>query len=169
MGTNKSRVIVGGKEYTVISEESKEYVNGVALYLNEKITALTGTYVGFSSIMVATLAALHVTDELFKARSELDLAREEKIHAEAEMQKHGQSNKAAQKKLNELEKQYKELTSRAQDLVERIKQMEEENHSIKDQLKMVRRENDGLKRILKGRPGSAEQQKEASAEADSVQ
>lgn len=73
---NRTVVRIGAKEYTIVSEESSEYVNRVAFDLNRRLRDVSGSCIGMSSTMVTTLTALNVTDELMKVQEALKTAEE---------------------------------------------------------------------------------------------
>ncbi len=64
-----------GQTLTVRSEESPDYLRSLAKYLEERVTALQRSGVK-DSLKALTLAALDITDELFKARE--DSSRDQK-------------------------------------------------------------------------------------------
>ncbi|HEX6533201.1 MAG TPA: cell division protein ZapA [Gemmatimonadaceae bacterium] len=68
--TKKStvRVTIVGEEYTIRSDESAEHTRAVANYVDETIRTLMNSGAVVESNRAAILAALQITDELFKAR-----------------------------------------------------------------------------------------------------
>ncbi len=68
---NRTVVKIGAKEYTIVSEESSEYVNRVAFDLNRRLKEVSGSCIGMSSQMITTLTALNMADELMKAKEAL--------------------------------------------------------------------------------------------------
>ena len=83
MAKNKSVVRVGGREYTMVSEESPEYIQRVAAYVDRKMEEINVAS-KLSNVMLAVLASLNITDELLKAQD--DNARMRKDLAEARQQ-----------------------------------------------------------------------------------
>ncbi len=76
-------VTIFDQEYIVRSHEDGEYVNRLASHLDEKMRDIRRKNQVLSPYKVAVLAALNLTDELFKVRAEheelIDLIEETKI------------------------------------------------------------------------------------------
>ncbi len=83
MPKNKTVVRVAGREYTMISEEPPEYILRVAAFVDRKMEELNAAS-KLSNVMLATLTAMNVADELLKAQD--DNARMRKDLAEARQQ-----------------------------------------------------------------------------------
>ena len=83
MAKNKTVVRVGGREYTMISDETPEYMHRVATYVDRKMEEINVAS-KLSNVMLSALAALNIADELLKAQD--DNARMRKDLAEARQQ-----------------------------------------------------------------------------------
>jgi cell division protein ZapA len=72
MESPKSRVRVNiyGEEYTVRSDGDEEYIREVSGYVDRKMREIAEKTSNKSPSRVAILAALNITDELFKERSQ---------------------------------------------------------------------------------------------------
>jgi len=66
----KIRVIVSifGKEYSIASEVGPEYIQRAAEYLDMKMKEVSGNFPNISEAKIAVLAALNITDELFRSK-----------------------------------------------------------------------------------------------------
>jgi cell division protein ZapA len=62
------KVTIVGEEYTIRSDEPPEHTRAVAKYVDEIIRSLMNSGAVVESHKAAILAALQITDELFKAR-----------------------------------------------------------------------------------------------------
>ncbi|MDB4951140.1 MAG: hypothetical protein JWM27_3789 [Gemmatimonadetes bacterium] len=71
---NKVTVEIAGESHVLRSDAPPEYTRTVAAHVDATIRALPG---GLEPHRAATLAALSITDELFRAREELRSLREE--------------------------------------------------------------------------------------------
>jgi cell division protein ZapA len=80
---NRTVVKVGGREYTMLSDETPEYIHRVAAYVDRKMEEINVAS-KLSNVMLAVLAALNITDELLKAQD--DNARMRKDLGEARQQ-----------------------------------------------------------------------------------
>ena len=124
------QVLLGGKVYTLSGYESEEYLQKIALYINNKMTELNQMpgYKRMGSDMQKTLLELNMADDYYKARkriSELEADLEEKDKDEydlkhelisAQIQLDESTKKIDQLKdeINELQKQIVKLEAKAE-------------------------------------------------------
>ena len=83
MEKQKTVVTVAGKEYTLVSSESPEYMNRVAAYVDRKLEEMAMA-TRLPTNMVAVLTALNMADELMKAHDENSRLRREMMALRAE-------------------------------------------------------------------------------------
>ena len=83
MEKQKTVVTVAGKEYTLVSSESPEYMNRVAAYVDRKLEEMSMA-TRLPTNMVAVLTALNMADELMKAHDENSRLRREIMALRAE-------------------------------------------------------------------------------------
>lgn len=87
MQNQKSRVTVriAGKDYTIASYDSPEYVNRVANYVDRKMNELS-LATRLPATQLAVLTAVNATDDMMKSRDEIDRLRREAeaLHARVE-------------------------------------------------------------------------------------
>ena len=123
------QVLLGGKVYTLSGYESEEYLQKIALYINNKMSELNELpgYKRMGSDMQKTLLELNMADDYYKARKrigELETDLEDKDKAEydlkheliaAQIQLDESSRKVDQLKdeINELQKQIVKLEAKA--------------------------------------------------------
>ena len=69
-----AEVIIGGKVYTLSGYESEEYLQKVAIYINNKINELDTIEAvkRFPTDMKATLIHLNITDDFFKEKAYIE-------------------------------------------------------------------------------------------------
>ena len=72
MDPGATTVSIFGQEYTVRGGDDPDYVRRIASYLDERMNQLSQSTSQVSSMRVAILAALNITDELFQEREGLD-------------------------------------------------------------------------------------------------
>lgn len=67
---NKTKVLIDGQVYTLSGQESEEYIQKVALYINNKLDELKKSDNGqrMNTRLLNVLLALNIADELFKER-----------------------------------------------------------------------------------------------------
>jgi cell division protein ZapA len=87
----RTTVKIAGKEYTMASYDSEEYVRRVARYVDRKMTELS-LATRLPTNALAVLTALNIADDMLKAhdeiartRKELDQAREQTESLRAEL------------------------------------------------------------------------------------
>jgi len=67
-----------GKKYTIRSEAAPEYVRDLAAYVEQRAREIQGPGLSTSDpVKLLALAALHITDELFRLRNERATADED--------------------------------------------------------------------------------------------
>ncbi len=67
----KIDVKIDGRNFVVVGTGSQEYIEGLASYVDKIIKELASKNDRLSQTMTATLAALHIADELYKNKNEL--------------------------------------------------------------------------------------------------
>ena len=72
-------VIIDGKVYTLAGEESEEYMQRVASYVNSKIQEMKKmpSYKKLNKDLQGILLALNISDDLYKTKEVLKMAKEE--------------------------------------------------------------------------------------------
>lgn len=70
-------VIIGGEEYKVRADAPPEYTRACAAYVDQTLAEISRPGSLIEGHKAAILAALSLTDQLFKARAEHDALREE--------------------------------------------------------------------------------------------
>jgi cell division protein ZapA len=69
---NSVRVTIVGEEYTIRSDASAEHTHEVARYVDQAIRRIRSSAPAIETHKVAILAALQITDELFRLREEAE-------------------------------------------------------------------------------------------------
>ncbi len=79
MDKRRMEVIIDGKVYTLAGEESEEYMQRVASYVNGKIQEMKKepSYKKLNRDLQGILLALNISDDLYKTKEILKLAQEE--------------------------------------------------------------------------------------------
>jgi cell division protein ZapA len=70
MGESKAKINVriNGNDYTLVHQETDDYIQRVVLYLNNKIAEAAKGGLKLKESMELVLASLNITDELFKSQ-----------------------------------------------------------------------------------------------------
>lgn len=109
VNANRITVRINGKDYTLIHDETDEYVHRVAHYLNTKIIEASkiGLHQGEATPVV--LSALNVTDELFKSQKNFNTLKNEIKRMMDEYEKLKKQNESLEEQLIEMSEKVDKL------------------------------------------------------------
>jgi len=105
----KTEVKICGKEYTIVSAESPEYMHKVAAYIDKKMSEILGANPNLPSSMAAILTAINVGDDYFKAMESADNMRVQVGNYIDDQTKQKMSNAVLKEEAHELRKQIMRL------------------------------------------------------------
>ena len=125
---NKTEVLIDGKIYTLSGYESEEYLQRVATYINNKLAELKKLdgYARLSQELKSILLELNVADDYFKAKKQISILDEELQGKEKELYDLKHELISAQIKLENAEKQGKELQKQLNEDAKKIVRLETE-------------------------------------------
>ena len=111
---NNVQVIIDGKVYTLSGYEDEEYLNKVAMYINNKLTELkaTDSFKRLNKEVQNTLVYLNIADDYYKVKKQADLLEIETEDKSKEIYEIKREMIELQMKLEEAEKQIEELTEK---------------------------------------------------------
>ena len=121
-------VLIGGKLFTLSGYESEEYLHKVASYLNRKIDECSKIE-GFKRQSVDTqsiLMQLNIADDYFKAKKQISLIEDELQRKEKELYDLKHELVSVQMKMDNLERNNKELQAQNTEHAKRIVKLETE-------------------------------------------
>ena len=138
MEKNKVEIDIGGHSYTLIGRETKEYLNELGKYVDEKIHNIMSSNGSLGVKDASILTAFNIADELFKLREDYKSNKQE-LEIQQQVDKLLEENLELKKENDELKKQslensedgdYKQELQQAYDnisnlLLERDKMLEE--------------------------------------------
>lgn len=123
------QVVIGGKVYTLSGYEGKEYLQTIALYINNKMTELNDTpnYKRLNSDMQKILLELNMADDYYKAKNQIilmeqDIEEKDKIEydlkhelisSQIRLEEANKEIENLKSEINELQKQIVKLETRA--------------------------------------------------------
>lgn len=126
-------VIINGKVYTLSGYESEEYLQGIAMYINNKITECKSSehYRKLNTEYQGVLLALNIADDYFKAKKQVEESG--KVEDEKEKQLYDLRHEVIETRIKQesalkLVEEYKEQVNALQ---RKILQLEAE-HNRKD-------------------------------------
>ena len=123
-----TEVIIGGKIFTLSGYESEEYLQKVASYINNKLDEY-GRLDSFRKQPLDTqsvLMQLNIADDYFKAKKQIGMLEEELQTKEKELYDLKHELIAAQIKLEDTQKQTKELQNKLNEDAQKIVRLETE-------------------------------------------
>ena len=125
---NYTEVLIGGKVFTLSGFESEDYLQKVSTYLNHKIEECTSSdgYRKQSAEARSVLLALNIADDYFKAKKQISILEEELQGKEKELYDLKHELISAQIKLENAEKQGKELQKQLNEDAKKIVRLETE-------------------------------------------
>ena len=123
-----TEVIIGGKVFTLSGNESEEYLQKVASYINNKINEYNkvDSFKRQSMDMQNVLLQLNIADDFFKAKKQIDVLQEELQNKEKELYSLKHELIAAQIKLETSEGKIKGLQTEANESSKKIVRLETE-------------------------------------------
>ena len=125
---NTAQVVIDGKIITLGGYESEEYFQKVAAYMNNKISELS-QMPGYSRQAMETkhtLLSLNITDDYFKAKKQAEIFEQDLQQKDQEMYDLKHELISAQIKLENAEKQGKELQKQLNEDARKIVRLETE-------------------------------------------
>ena len=124
---NKVEVRIAGCDYTLVGNESEEYIQKIGLYVDKKMNEILKANNKLSTSMAAVLTAINVADEFFKTYESEESLREELEQCKQELEK----LKAERQKLISANKLLSEKnTSLQMELVKRETELKEVRNSL---------------------------------------
>jgi cell division protein ZapA len=117
---NTTKVLIGGKIFTLGGYESEEYLQKVAAYLNNKISDL-GSLPGYNrqtADIRNILLSLNIADDYFKARKQAEVFEEDSQTKDRELYDLKNDLIAAQIQLERLKEDYTKLTVEKEELTQ---------------------------------------------------
>lgn len=108
----KLEVRIGGRDYTLVSEDSPEYVHRVAFYVDRKMKEVEEANPRLSISMTAVLTSLNIGDECLKEREENSRLKEKTVQQQETLYLEQKKNEELNQKIEELQTQYHALQIR---------------------------------------------------------
>ena len=119
-------VIIDGKVYTLAGDETEEYMQRIASYVNNKILELkkNGNYKKLSREYQSIFLALNISDDLYKIKEVLKLMKEEYDKKDKEIYDKNQELLAEKLQSETAKKLADEYRSKINELQKRIIELE---------------------------------------------
>ncbi len=121
---NKATIVVFGREYNMVSGDSVEHMHRVGCYLDEQAKQLIADGMSVSSVGLATLTALNVTDEYLKLRDAVDAVRTQSEQLGSNLKSSSLENAMLRKENGKLTEQLEAATQEVAQLKKKLAQFE---------------------------------------------
>ena len=120
------QVVIGGKVYTLSGYEGEEYLQKIALYINNKMAELNDTpnYRRLNSDMQKILLELNMADDYYKAKSQIELMEQEMEDKEKVEYDLKHELISSQIRLEEADKEIENLKNEINELQKQIVKLE---------------------------------------------
>jgi len=159
MKRNKVVVKILGQEYTLVSEEPKEYMQKISNYVDDKMEEIAAKNKKLSTAMIAVLTSLNIADEYHKLYDATKAIKEEREKPLFELEEVRKQLDSTKNELNNLKEEYNKVLlenerfeKESVKLIEEIAKLKEEinrlNHELnlkENKLKKAERINEDLK------------------------
>lgn len=159
---NTVTININGMDYNLKGRESAEYLQKLASYVDEKVKNIMSNNAKLSTTAAATLVALNIADELYKADEKIEVLLDKNKSLEESMNEvkekisaieniNNEANKLKEENLllkKELENYYKEIEVLKNDEgnKEELNKLKEEFALKEEEIKTLRKQKELLKR-----------------------
>ena len=103
--TNRIDVRIRGRQFTISAQEPEEYIYKTCAYVDKKIAEMNNANPRLSMDMAAVLAAINITDELFKTQDDEDNLRKQILGYDKEAVKYEQKIRELEAKIEKLKRE----------------------------------------------------------------
>lgn len=117
-----TKILIGGKIYTLRGYESEEYMQKVAVYLNNKLSDLSESqsYRQLHPDLRALMLTMNVADDYFKARSQAEVFEEDSVTKDREVYDLKNDLIASQIQLERLKEECEKLKAEKEELEKQL-------------------------------------------------
>ncbi|WP_105615918.1 cell division protein ZapA [Vallitalea okinawensis] len=137
---NKIEVLIGGKVYTLVGEESAEYMQRLALYIDNKMDELLKSEASrkLSTNLIAILTSINVADDLFKLQQEIDLLKDQLKKFELDEIKSQKSNEAYLNEITDLQNKIVQTSEKEKIYIDEAKDFKNKINELLSQLESTK-------------------------------
>ncbi len=169
---NKVVVKIMGHEYKLVSEDSREYMQKISNYVDDRMNEIFEGNKKLSTAMVAVLSALNVADDYFKLQEAFAELEKKAVNPVFELQKTKDKIEEVNQEITKKNMEYETMVVQFEDFLQTSSVYEEELTTLKEKLNMLSFEllskEDKLKRSSETIINLENQLKEASRRKDQI-
>jgi cell division protein ZapA len=145
---NRVEVKILGQEYKLVSDDTREYMQSLANYVDDRMLEIAESNKKLSTAMTAVLTALNIADDYYKLKLENDTLKKRMTNPLFDVDNTKQKLVNFNSELEKRNKEYEEMISKVEELLESSSVYEEELDSLKEKLNILSYElDDKEKRI----------------------
>jgi cell division protein ZapA len=145
---NKAIVKIYGQEYAVVSDKDREHIQRLSNYVDDKMREISEKNKKLSTVMVAVLAALNMSEELFGEKEKIDEI--------------GETNQAPDKVIKEMENEIADLKGLLNERAFDIERLENAVEEEKKASGAFKRNEEYLKEAIASSEKSIEEKDEGN-------
>ncbi|MCK8058711.1 MULTISPECIES: cell division protein ZapA [unclassified Fusibacter] len=146
---NRVEVKILGQEYKLVSDDSREYMQSLANYVDDRMLEIAESNKKLSTAMTAVLTALNIGDDYFKLKMENDTLKKRMTNPMFDMDNTKQKLVNFNTELEKRNKEYEVMIAKVEELLESSSVYEEELEALKEKLNILSYELDTKeKRII---------------------
>lgn len=136
---NRVTVTIGRKEYTIIADESTDYILSVANELNNRVAQIAGANASLTGEKAVILAALNLCDDYLKMRQTNSALQRQVMKCTKDMEKMQKASEKATEQAGEADEMRKQIVHYSEELrkaeleLKRLRaQADKHNHASKN-------------------------------------
>lgn len=153
MSKNRLSIAINGRQYTLVSDESVEYLNKLAEHINEKVTFVRRNSDNTSGERPVIIAALNICDEYFKAEEGGKTVREQAERLNTKLLELAEENRRLHELFdnNEFEIDIKALQAEVERYEKLVSEQKDKIRHLENSIQALQMKNEKDIEILKRR------------------
>lgn len=134
---NKVSVKIHGYEYKLVSDDSREYMQSIANYVDDRMTEISESNKKLSTAMVAVLTALNVADDHFKLKEEFEKVKTRMVDPMRDIDNTKEKIQVFSDELERRNHEYDEMRTQFKRLLDGASHYEQELETLKEKLHVL--------------------------------
>lgn len=134
---NKVVVKIMGHEYKLVSEDSREYMQKISNYVDDRMSEISEGNKKLSTAMIAVLSALNIADEYFKLQEAMTELEKKTANPVFELQKTKDKIEEVNQEIHKKNMEYETMVGQFEDFLQSSSVYEEELANLKEKLNML--------------------------------
>lgn len=169
---NKVVVKIMGHEYKLVSDDTREYMQKISNYVDDRMNEISEGNKKLSTAMIAVLSALNIADDYFKLQESMAELEKKTSNPVFELQKTKEKIEEVNQEINKKNMEYESMVEQFEGFLQSSSVYEEELSTLKEKLNMLSFEllskEDKLKKSTETIVSLEKQLKEAHKKKDQI-